>query len=73
MPLKKGRSRETIRQNIRTLIHEGYPPKQAVAIACRTAGIARDAREKTGKTGKSRKSTRARASDRGGKRSQHRP
>ena len=33
MPLRKGKSRKTKQFNIRKLIDEGYPPKQAVAIA----------------------------------------
>ena len=33
MPLKKGRSKQVIAENIRTLIREGRPPKQAAAIA----------------------------------------
>ena len=33
MPLKPGRSRQTIAENIRKLIREGYTPKQAAAIA----------------------------------------
>lgn len=33
MPLEKGHSEEVIQKNIRQLIHEGYEPKQAVAIA----------------------------------------
>ena len=33
MPLKKGRSKQVIADNIRTLIREGRPPKQAAAIA----------------------------------------
>lgn len=40
-PLRRGRSRTTISANIRKLIHEGRPQKQAVAIALRTAGVAR--------------------------------
>lgn len=33
MPLRKGKSRKTISQNIRQLVREGRPAKQAVAIA----------------------------------------
>ena len=33
MPLKKGKSREVISENIRELIHTGRPQKQAIAIA----------------------------------------
>lgn len=41
MPLKKGRSKATIRSNIRTEIRAGKPARQAVAIAYRRAGLAR--------------------------------
>lgn len=33
MPLKKGTTKKTIQTNTTKLIHEGYPPKQAYAIA----------------------------------------
>ncbi|NGX26560.1 MAG: hypothetical protein K940chlam6_00485 [Chlamydiae bacterium] len=33
MPLKKGKSREVISENIRELVQSGRPQKQAIAIA----------------------------------------
>jgi len=38
MPLKKGKSKETISKNIAKLIEEGYPKDQASAIAYSKAG-----------------------------------
>jgi hypothetical protein len=38
MPLRKGRSKSTIRKNIATEIRAGKSPKQAAAIAYRVAG-----------------------------------
>jgi len=38
MPLLKGKSKQVIARNIRTLIHEGKPQKQAVAISFSQAG-----------------------------------
>jgi hypothetical protein len=50
MPLKKGRSRKVVSENIRELMHSGRPQKQAIAIALRNAG-----KSKSGKKGKRKK------------------
>lgn len=41
MPLKKGRSKKAISENIRTEIAHGKPQKQAIAIAMSKAGMSR--------------------------------
>ena len=49
MPLAKGRSKKAVSKNIRTLRHEGYPQKQAVAIAMSKAGKSRKKTKKRSK------------------------
>ena len=46
MPLKKGRSKKVIQENIRREIRAGKDPKQAAAIAYSKAGKSRKRRKK---------------------------
>ena len=45
MPLYKGTGKKAISKNIRKLMREGRPQKQAVAIAYRSAGKSRPKRK----------------------------
>lgn len=46
MPLKKGKSRKVIGQNIRELKRTGKTPSQAKAIALKTAGVPKKRKKK---------------------------
>jgi hypothetical protein len=46
MPLQKGSSKKTKQKNISTLVSEGYPPDQAVAIAESEAGSKKKKKKK---------------------------
>lgn len=41
MPLKKGKSKKVISENIRTEMHSGRPQKQAIAISMSEAGMSK--------------------------------
>ena len=38
MPLKSGKSKKVISQNISEMVHAGYPQKQAIAASLNKAG-----------------------------------
>lgn len=46
MPLKKGRSKETISSNIGEMVQAGHPIKQAIAAAYEKAGHGNSVKKK---------------------------
>ncbi len=46
MPLRKGKSKKAISDNIRELRHSGKPEKQSIAIAMSEAGMKKKRKKK---------------------------
>lgn len=47
MPLTKGSSKKVVSKNIKKMMDEGYPQKQAIAASLNSAGKSKKAKPKT--------------------------
>jgi len=54
MPLKKGKSKKVVSENIREMMASGHPQNQAVAAAMNEAGMSKDKRKRMMKRKKRR-------------------